>query len=480
MIFRSTPASASTAQAIARRRRSILITMCLGVLMAQIDTSVVNLAARQIGQDLHASLSQLQWVIDAYNLAYATLLLSGGALGDLFGRRRLFLAGVALFALGSAMCSLAPAIGWLLAGRAVAGVGAAVMLPNSLAILADTYPEAKARSQAIGVWAGCNGLAFALGPTIGGMLVDSAGWRSIFALILPLAGLAGWMARQHVPATRGAPQRKLDLPGQILAAAALAALAFAVIQWPVTGPHALIMRAAIAVAMLATPAFIGWQIRCGDGLMPLALFRNASFSAAMIIAAAMTFGMYGLIFLLPLLLQSSYGLSALEAGLAMLPMSLSFLIVSRYVGSLAHALGPRAAMSAGMSLMGAGLLALSWAGGETGGALPLAGLMALLLLPGVGLGLNTGPVMSVAVSSVPAERTGTAAGLINTARMVGATLGVAVLGAVAAAHMMPAAGAHGWPAGYALAFRGGGCVELAGALVASWKIKRDALVRQPC
>src|SRR5262245_28571220 len=207
-------------------KAAILLAMCLGVFIAQLDSSVVNLAVKHIAGDLRASVSQLQWVLDAYNLVYATLLLTGGTLGDLYGRTRVFVCGIALIGVGSLICAAAPNAAILIVGRAMTGVGAALQLPTTLAILTVTYDDAQERGRAIGIWASCNGLALAIGPTVGGLLVDTAGWRSIFLMALPVAAVALVMALRVVPDTRDPAGRRLDPAGQFLAILALGTLSF--------------------------------------------------------------------------------------------------------------------------------------------------------------------------------------------------------------------------------------------------------------
>ena len=223
---------ASTRAHLAQRSTLILLTMSLGVLVAQIDTSVVNLAVKQIGAKLGAGVTALQWVVDAYNLVYASLLLTAGKLADLYGRRRIFALGIALFTLGSLVCGLAPNAVLLVAGRAVAGLGAALEVPTSLAILTVAYPDTRERTQALGLWASCNGLAFIIGPTVGGALVDGVGWRSIFLLIIPLCAVTLALTCTSVPESKDPKDRKLDLPGQALSIAALGGLSLAVIEGP--------------------------------------------------------------------------------------------------------------------------------------------------------------------------------------------------------------------------------------------------------
>jgi MFS transporter, DHA2 family, methylenomycin A resistance protein len=449
------------------QRRFVLFTMCLGVLIAQVDTSVVNLALTPIGIDLQASVNALQWVVDAYNLVYASLLLTAGTLGDLYGRRRLFALGVAIFTLGSLVCGFAPDETILIAGRALTGLGAALLMPTCLAILAVTYTDPAERTHAIGIWASCYGVALALGPTLGGFLVNAAGWRSIFLIIVPVSGLALVMTLRFVPESKDPEGRRLDLPGQALAIVALGTLTFAAVEAPHWSARS--VELCLAVAVVAGLLFLRVESRTEGALLPLEFLRRRGLSASMAVASLMTFGMYGMLFLVPLYLQQQRRASVIAAGLALLPLSLLYVIVSQHSGALTHRFGPRVAMTAGMGLMGAGLFLLSAVTAETS----LYAVELDLAILGIGLGLNTGPVNAVAVASVPRSRSGTASGLLNTARMIGATLGVAVLGAVFA-HGQAAPGA-GFIDGLRAALIIGGAGEVLGALIALLAIRKDAL-----
>jgi MFS transporter, DHA2 family, methylenomycin A resistance protein len=451
-------------------RPLVLLTMCLGVLVAQIDTSVVNLALNHINAELKAGVSGLQWVVDAYNLTYATLLLSGGVLSDLYGRRKIFALGIALFTIGSVICGFAPNVATLITGRAVAGLGAALEVPTTLAILTVTYPDPHERNLPLGIWASCNGLAFIIGPTLGGVLVDHAGWRSIFLLIVPLCLLAlalAWGAVRESSAPKG---RHLDLPGQALAIIALGTLSLGVIEgphWGWTSPWAIACGIAFVAALIV---FLRVETRTRGAMMPLDLFHSRPLSASLAIAALMTFGMYAMLFLTPMYLQSVRGASAVIAGLLLLPMSVSFVIVAQLSGWLTNRIGPRLMLCGGMGGMGLGMLMMALAAGGS----ELLPVEVALLVIGVGLGLNTAPVQNVAVASVPQERAGTASGLVNTARMVGATLGVAVLGLLFAVHQ----GAGGTAGGYWLPYVVGGCAELLGVMLAIFFIDANALKKK--
>ncbi len=449
----------------------ILLTMSLGVLIAQIDTSVVNLAVKQIGAKLDAGVTALQWVVDAYNLVYASLLLTAGTLADLYGRRRVFALGIAAFMLGSLICGLAPNATVLVAGRAVAGFGATLEVPTSLAILTIAYPDSKERTRALGLWASCNGLAFIIGPTIGGVLVDAVGWRSIFLLVIPLCAATLALTMTCVPESKDPKGRRLDLFGQALAIAALGALSLAVIQgphWGWTSPASVV---SFVVSVVAAVLFLRRQANADGALVPLPMLRNRVFSASLGVALGMTFGMYAMLFLTPLYLQSARGDGALLTGIELLPLSVTYVVVSQLSGKIANEFGPRLPMTAGRAMMGTGLFMLALIALNDS----LFLIEAAMVVIGCGHGLNTGPVNAVAVANASASRSGTASGLLNTARMIGATLGVAVLGAVFAMFAGVVGDGSDIVAGLAPAYIGGGIVEMIGAAAAFVFIRRDSL-----
>lgn len=440
--------------------RLVLLTLCLGVLVAQVDTSVVNLAMRSIGRSFGASVAALQWVLDGYNLSYAVLLLTGGLIADLYGRRHVFQAGAALIGTGSLACAFAPSISFLIGARLVVGVGAALLLPASLSIVRVVWPESGRRRWALGIWASCNGLAFAIGPTVGGAMIDWLGWPSVFLIAVPLVVAALAMAFFVLPNSADPEHRHFDLAGQLLGAITLGGLVFAGIQAHHNSP---VWLASLVLAAAAFPLFLFVERRAGTAaLVPLDLFRDSRFCGAIAATSAMTFGMYGTIFLLPFVWQKTQLLGAGEAGVALLPCALIFFLISSRSGALSTRYGVRLPIAGGTALIGAGLLVIA---GTTLGR-PLAMSECGLALTGIGMGFNTGPLMSVAVEAVTATRSGTAAALINVARMTGATLGVAVLGSVFA-------WCGGGAAGLRTAMITGGLVQLAGAAVA-WHAIRPA------
>jgi len=457
----------------------VLFAMCIAVFIAQLDISVVTLALKQIGKALGASVSELQWVIDAYNLFYASFLLTAGILGDRLGRRTIFNLGLILFGVGSLVCGFSPNSAVLIIGRAVTGFGAAFVIPSSLAILSSTYLDHAERAHAIGIWASCNALAQLFGLSVGGVVVDYLGWRWIFLLVVPACALGCILAVRFVAESYGGRDRGLDLPGQALAVLALGGFSFAFIEAPHLGWQSWPIAVTLGVSAIATALFIRVQASARDALVPGFLFRGIRFPAALIIAVAMTFGMYATTFLTPLYLQNVRHDSAFVAGLEMLPMSVAFLFIARASGRLAVRFGPRAVMAGGTAAMGAGLLIVSAVSLDWSATANFVLVELGFLVAGVGLGLNAGPVVSAAVSAAPETYSGVASGIVNTARIVGATLGVAVLGAVYAAKTGQTTAE---PAqvieGFRLAMWGAGASELLGTLVALLFVRSDALRRE--
>ncbi|KVE73626.1 MFS transporter [Burkholderia vietnamiensis] len=435
---------------VATRRGVTLVTLCVAVLVAQVDTAVVNLATRAIGAYFHAGVGALQWVVDSYNLTYAVLLLSGGLLADLYGRRRIFIAGAAVFTVASLLCALAPSVAVLIAARALAGVGAALLLPASLAIVRVVWRDPVERGRALGVWAACNGMAMAIGPTLGGVLIRHFGWRSIFFVVVPLSVAAILLAVRAVPESSDSRGRHFDGGAQATGALALGSLAYAAIVFRDAR-----IGSAIAgcVAIASFFGFVAIERRHGDAaLVPLDLFRAGAFSGAIAATTGMTFGMYGVLFLLPLMWQSTGRLDSTGAGLALLPMALVFVAVSPCSGRLSERIGTRTTTAGGVAVIACGLAAI----GASAASPQLLGAEIGLALTGLGMGIATGPLMTVAVGAVDAARSGTASALVNVARMTGATLGIAVLGTLFAV-------AHGGVAGLRVAMLVGAAVQLAGA-----------------
>jgi MFS transporter, DHA2 family, methylenomycin A resistance protein len=405
--------------------------MCIATFVAILDTTVVNLALHAIQSKLHAGITTLQWVLDLYNLTYASFIMTGGILGDLFGRRRIFAVGMCLFTLGSLVCGLAPNPSLLIAGRGIAGIGAALQLPGSLSILNITFQDEKERAHAIAIWGGFNGLAMAIGPTIGGLLVDHFGWRTVFFLVVPFGIVVIGLSLARISESSDPKGRQLDSSGQIFAFLCLGCLAFGFIQGPSLSWLSPWIIASFFVCVISFIGFLKTERGKSGALVSLEVFRDSMFSAAMTDAALMTFGMYALLFIFPLYLQSVRGQTAVIAGLELLPMSFTFFVVSLFAVRFVNLVGPRLAIAIGLALTGVGIGALAFVHAQSSFVPIWLGLFGI----GIGLGLITGPIMTIAVSRVPRERSGMSSGLVNVARMVGATLGVAILGSIFGARL---------------------------------------------
>lgn len=457
----SSPASAALlppARTAGKRRGLALVTLCLAVLVAQVDMAVVNLGTRPIGEYFSASVIALQWVVDSYNLVYAVLLLSGGLLADLYGRRRIFMTGAAVFTGATLLCALSTSVWMLIAGRALAGLGAALLMPASLAIIRVVWQDAAERGRALGIWAACNGLAMAIGAPLGGVLIHQFGWRSIFLVVIPLSLAALVLALPSIPESSDPKGRSLDASAQAFGALALGGLAFAAIQ---SHDAPTLAAAALVVAVIAFALFL--RIERGKGaaaLVPLDLFGVRAFRSAMVATIGMTFGMYGTLFLVPLTWQSAGTLDAKHAGLALIPMSVVFVAVSPFSGRLTTRFGARTMTCGGVAIIGSGLLLIGLGAHQPSIVWAEIGMM----LAGLGMGFATGPLMGEAVGAVDAARSGTASALINVARIAGATLGVAVLGALYA-------GVHGGAHGLRLAMFAGAAVQL-GCAALAWHTAR--------
>lgn len=442
--------------------RLTLLTLCLAVTIAHIDTFIVNLGARAIGDHFGAGVDRLQWIVDSYNLVYAASLLTGGMFADRYGRRRVLVCGALIFTVASLLCAAAPSALALIGGRALAGAGGALMIPASLAIIRVVWNQPDERARALGIWAACNGVAMALGPSLGGLLIPWLGWRSIFLVVVPFGLLVVLMAGATIPESSGPQQLARDAPAQFYGALALGALTYAAITAQ-SAPGAT-TGALIGAALSATRLAIVERKSGSAALLSPEILGARQFRAALIATMGMTFGGYGMVFVLPLAWQSSGRLDAAASAAALLPMSLVFILVSPFSGALSEKLGLRVVTSGGVMLMGLGLLMIGLGGLQPDIALAEVG----LAVTGLGLGLAAGPLAAMAVGDVAAARAGTAAALINVARISGATIGVAVLGACYAA-------TGGGIRGLLLSMIAGSLVQFAGAGAAWMVTRREAL-----
>ena len=399
-------------------------TLCFALFMVMLDSTVVNLAMPTIQRKLGASLAELQWIIDAYILVLASLLLTGGTLGDMFGRRKAFLGGLVLFTGGSLFCALSPSTEMLIGARALQGIGAAIMMPSTLSVLTNTFPDPKERAQAIGAWAGISGIAMAIGPLIGGAMVDSLGWQSIFLINVPIGLIALVVAWRFVPESADRAGRSLDLPGQVSAAVGLAALTYAFIEANSYGWTSARILTCFVVAALALSLFGFIELRSKSPMLQLGFFRNATFCGANLVGVIISFGFFGVIFFLSLFMQEVQGYSPVRAGLLQLPCTLAIAVTAVASGRIVGRVGSRLPMSLGLGMLGAGLLFLTALEPTT----PYSSWWYWLVLIGLGMGLIMSPMTSAIMSTVPAARAGMASATANTLRQVGSVFGIAVLG----------------------------------------------------
>ncbi len=405
----------------------ILAICCLSLLLMGMDITIVNVALPSIQHDLGATLVGLQWVIDAYTLVIASLLILAGSMADRFGRRRVFQLGMATFTVGSLLCSLAPSIGGLIAFRAVQALGASMLNPVALSIITNTFPEPKARARAIGVWGAVAGLALAVGPVVGGALTGSLGWRSVFWVNLPIGVAAIFLAARFVPESKAARARRVDPVGQGLVLVALGALTSAVIEGPHAGWGSGVIVGLFIVAGLATAALLAYEPRRTDPLLDLRFFRSVPFSSATVIAVCAFATFAGFLFLNTLYLQQARGLSAFHTGLCTLPLAAMMAVCAPVSGRLVGNYGARPSLL----LAGAGMLVSTLLLTRLADHTPLPLLLGTYGIFGIGMGLVNAPITNTAVSGMPKAQGGVAAAIASTSRQVGAALGVAVAGTVA-------------------------------------------------
>jgi DHA2 family methylenomycin A resistance protein-like MFS transporter len=409
-----------------RGKALTLAAMSLGYGVVQLDVTIVNTALSNIGGSLGGGIAELQWVVSAYTIAFAALILSAGALGDRLGAKRVFMGGFAIFTAASLACAAAPSVGLLIAARAVQGLGAAILVPNSLALLNHAYPDERGRGRAVGIWAAGASLALTAGPLAGGVLVAAAGWRSIFLVNLPI-GLAGlWLTWRYTTDTPQSASRELDPLGQLAAIAALGSLAAAIIEGGVLGFGHPLVFAGLAVFATTTILFLWQERRAAQPMLPLALFRRRLFSLTALDGLLVNVAFYGLIFVLSLYFQDVNGRSAFATGLAFVPMMGTVLPANLIAPRLAERLGAPAVIAAGAVIAALGALGLLGLGPQTRYWTILVQLLAL----GGGLGLLVPPLTASLLGSVEKARSGIAAGVLNATRQTGSVLGVALFGAV--------------------------------------------------
>ncbi|MEU9302154.1 MFS transporter [Streptomyces sp. NPDC048269] len=407
----------------------VLAICCISLLIVSLDNTVLNVALPSMRKDLDASVAGMQWTIDAYTLVLASLLMLAGSTADRIGRRKVFVAGLVLFTLGSLLCSLAPSLNWLIVYRMVQAVGGAMLNPVAMSIITNTFTHPAERARAIGIWGAVAGISMAAGPLIGGVLVDSVGWRSIFWVNLPVGLVALLLTLRHVPESRAARPRRADPVGQLLVMALLGCLTYGIIEAPAAGWRSPVIIGCALVAVAALVGLLLYEPRREEPLIDFRFFRSAPFSGATVIAVSAFSGMAGFLFLNTLYLQDVRGLDALHAGLYMLPMAALTMLFAPLSGRLVGSRGPRLPLLiAGVAMAASGLLFAAFRA-ETSTPLMFTG----YVLFGLGFGMVNAPITNTAVSGMPRSQAGVAAAIASTSRQTGSTLGVAIVGAVLAA-----------------------------------------------
>ncbi|WP_208032138.1 MFS transporter [Streptomyces cyanogenus] len=409
-----------------RRRLLVLAICCMSLLIVSLDITALNVALPSMQRDLHAGTSGLQWTIDAYTLVLASLLMLAGSTADRIGRKRVFMAGLTVFTAGSLLCSLAPDLELVIVFRMVQAVGGSMLNPVAMSIITNTFTDPRERARAIGVWGAVVGISMAAGPLVGGLLVQSVGWRSIFWVNLPVGLAALLLTFRFVPESRAPRARRPDPVGQLLVIALFGALTYAIIEAPESGAGPVAPFAALAAAALL--ALLWYEPRREEPLIDLRFFRSAPFSGATVIAISAFAGLGGFLFLSTLYLQNVRGLDALHAGLWMLPMAVPMFLCAPLSGRLVGSRGPRLPLVvAGTAMTASGVLFAAFEA-ETANATLLLG----YVLFGIGFGFVNAPITNTAVSGMPRAQAGVAAAVASTSRQLGQTLGVAVVGAVLA------------------------------------------------
>ncbi|TQF02604.1 MFS transporter [Kitasatospora acidiphila] len=443
-------------QAHKNRPGLTLFAACLGFVVVILDVSVVNVATKALGTDFGGSLSGLEWVINGYTLTFAAFLLTAGAMGDRFAPKQIFIAGFALFAATSLACGAAPSMVALIAARVLQGIGAAMIVPSSLSIVNSNFPEPAARSRAVSLWAAAGGLALALGPVVGGVLVDALGWRSIFYVNVSIAivGIVLIRAYARTAPRAGSRRRSLDLPGQLLAVISLGAFTGAIVEANTQGWTSTTVLTCLIVTVLAVAGFITIERRSSDPMLPLQLFSRRTFTATSLIGVLLNFAFYGLIFIFSLFFQETWKYSPIMAGLAFLPMTAAVMAANLSCARLVKRYGARAVLITGSTLATIGYL----------GIVPVVGsrsyveLIVQFLVAGFGIGLVVPSMTNAMLGSVDPTNAGIGSGVLNASRQLGGLIGVAVMGllvgSAASSHFLSGLRAALIAAGIALALCG--------------------------
>lgn len=411
-----------------RRKLAILAICSSSLFIVGVDITAVNVALPSLERDLGAGVSGLQWTVDAYTVVMASLLMLGGSIADRFGRKRVLTTGLTIFALASLLCSLAPSVGALVGSRVLQAIGASMMNPVAMSIIANTFTVPRERAQAVGVWGAVFGISMAVGPVIGGALLAVGDWRAIFLINIPMGLAAIALTLRFVPESRAPSRRRFDPVGQVAVVALLAGLTYGIIEAPHLGWLSAPILAALAVAAAALVTLLLYERRRADALINPRFFRSIPFASATIISVAAFAAFGGFLFLNTLYLQGARGLSALEAGLATVPMALMIVVAAPISGRIVGRRGPRLPLALAGMLLAAGSAMLIGVEGDVS----LPWLLGAYAIFGTGFGLVNAPITNTAVSGMPRAQAGVAAAIATTSRQVGQTLGVAIVGAIIA------------------------------------------------
>jgi EmrB/QacA subfamily drug resistance transporter len=443
------------------RRGWVLAIVSVGLFMVVLDNLVVNVALPSIHRDLGGSIQALEWTVNAYVLAYAVLLLTGSALGDRLGRKRMFIAGIALFTLSSAGAALAPSTALLIAARACQGIGAAIVTPLTLTLIADAFPPER-RGLALGVWSGISGIAVALGPLVGGAVIQASSWHWIFWINVPIGLVLAPLAALRLSESHG-PSKRLDLPGLALASGGLFGVVFGLVQSQTQGWSSAGVVVPLAAGALLVAAFIAYELRAAEPMLPMRFFANRGFAVTNVVSMAMYFGMFGSIFFLSQYLQNVLGNTPLQAGEKLLVWTGATMVVSPLAGFFSERFGSRLFMVAGLSLQA---IALGWLATLAAVSQSYASMIAPFVLAGAGMALVFAPSANAVLASVRADQAGQASGATNAIRELGGVLGIAVLATVFTSHGSYSS-PHAFVNGLTPAMWVGTGVLAAGALVAA-------------
>lgn len=408
-----------------REKVIVLLTMCFALFMAMLDNTVVNVALPTLSRELGAGVSELQWIVDGYVLAFASLLLTGGIAGDRFGRKKMFMTGLFIFTVASTLCGLSGSTTQLIAARAMQGIGAALLMPGTLSILTVTFPPHE-RAKAIGMWAGVSGIALALGPTLGGWMIEHIGWQSVFFLNLPIGIIGLLTASRSVRESVAEQVRRLDLVGLLFGTAALFSITYGLIESNQFGWSDPLIVANLAAGALFTAGLLWWERRSDHPMMPLAYYKIPAFAAGNAIAFAISLGMFGAFFFMSMYMQVIRGYSPFESGVRFLPMTAMVILVAPNAGKFAQKHGSRLPMTVGLLLAGTGMLLLSRASLTT----PWALVTPVLMILGIGMASVMAPMTAAVMNAVGMERAGLGSAMTNTAREVGGVFGIALLGSL--------------------------------------------------